>query len=202
MAIGKRPEERQQELWLATQDIAKAPGHPFYAKLNELLRAASFDRYVEDLCKEYYHEPDMPEQVIREALPLMDAIAIQPTTKNSDPDFYSQLDQRYGKPIYIADHVSSYQTTEYSNTMEPMATDPESYVEYYTEYVTAALSHPALIGYNRCQYQDQLPSPGFLKQGMLEIGGTPRSIVDGIRAANLQALESAYSFLRAFSEVE
>jgi hypothetical protein len=143
-----------------------------------------------------YHEPDMPEQVVREALPLIDALAIQPTTKNFDPDFYLRLSQRYGKSIYIADHVSSYRTTEYPDTMGQVAADPESYVEYYTEYVTSALSHPSVIGFNKCQYQDQLPSPGFLKQGLLKIDGTPRSIVDGIGAANRQALKSAYSFRR------
>ena len=40
--------------------------------------------------------------------------------------------------------------------MGQKATDPESYVEYYTQYVTSALSHPSVIGYNKCQYQDEL----------------------------------------------
>ncbi len=141
-----------------------------------------------------YFEPDMPEQVIREALPFIDAIAIQPTTKKFDPEFYTRLSTRYGKPIYIADHVTSFWTREHPNTMSQVTTDADSYVAYYTAYVTSALSHPSVIGYNKCQYQDQLLSPDFLKQGLLKIDGTPRKTVDGIGAANRKALESAYSY--------
>jgi hypothetical protein len=141
-----------------------------------------------------YFEPDMPEEVIREALPFIDAIAIQPTTKTFQPDFFTRLSKRYGKPIYIADHVTSYRTPEHPNTMGQVTTGPESYVAYYTEYVTSALSHPSVVGYNKCQYQDQLVSPGFLKQGLLKTDGTPRPTVDGIGAANRKALEAAYSF--------
>ena len=147
-----------------------------------------------------YLESDMPDHVVREALPCIDAIAIQPTNKTFDAESFAALTQRYGKPIYICDHVSSFQTTEHPNTMGQVAADPESYVEYYTKYVTSALSHRSVIGYNKCQYQDELLSPDFLKQGMLKIDGTPRSVVDGIRAANRQALEAAYSFQRQDDE--
>jgi hypothetical protein len=140
-----------------------------------------------------YFEPDMPEQVIREALPLIDAIAIQPTTKQFQKDFYTRLSECYGKPIYIADHVTSFRTREHPNTMGQVTTDPDSYVAYYRSYVTSALSHPSVIGYNKCQYQDQLLSPDFLKQGLLKIDGTPQPTVEGIGAANRRALESAYS---------
>ena len=33
MALGKRKHE-QQEAWVATTDLPKSPGHPFYRKLN------------------------------------------------------------------------------------------------------------------------------------------------------------------------
>lgn len=35
-------------------DLPKAPGHPFYVKLNELLGEADFDCWVEGLCEEFY----------------------------------------------------------------------------------------------------------------------------------------------------
>jgi hypothetical protein len=141
-----------------------------------------------------YFEPDMPEQVIREALPFIDVLAIQPTAKKFDPEYFTRLSARYGKPVYIADHVTSFRTEEHPNTMSQVCTDPESYVDYYTQYVTSALSHPAVVGYNKCQYQDQLLSPDFLKQGLLKLDGTLQPTVDGIKAANRKALESAYSF--------
>jgi hypothetical protein len=78
--------------------------------------------------------------------------------------------------------------------MGQVTTDPQSYVAHYTAYVTSALSHPSVIGFNKCQYQDELLSPDFLKQGLLKTDGTPQPTVGGISAANRKALESAYSF--------
>jgi transposase len=54
MSMSRRPEQRQADLWIATTDLAQAPGHVFYDKLNELLAAADFDRFAESLCQPYY----------------------------------------------------------------------------------------------------------------------------------------------------
>jgi transposase len=66
MAMRKRPQE-QQEGWIATTDMPKSPGHPFYRKLNALLAEADFDRWVEGRCAQYYHEvvgrPSIPPGV-------------------------------------------------------------------------------------------------------------------------------------------
>jgi hypothetical protein len=162
-----------------------------YSKAHALIRKYDANHLI---FGDRYFEPDMPEDVIREALPFIDAIAIQPTTKAFRPVSFTRLSERYGKPIYICDHVTSFRTPEHPNTMGQVTTDPESYVAYYTAYVTSALSHPSVIGYNKCQYQDELLSPDFLKQGLLKTDGTPQPTIDGIRAANRKALESAYSF--------
>jgi transposase len=53
MAMGTR-EPEQSALWVATSDLPKSPGHPFYARLNALLDAHGFDRFVEDLCRRFY----------------------------------------------------------------------------------------------------------------------------------------------------
>ena len=53
MALGKRKRE-QQGLWIATTDLPKSPGHPFYMKLNQLLAEAKFDGWLEKLCEPYY----------------------------------------------------------------------------------------------------------------------------------------------------
>ena len=55
MALGRRQEERQQQMWVATADLPHSAGHIFYRKLNELLYAAEFDRFVERLCRPHYH---------------------------------------------------------------------------------------------------------------------------------------------------
>ena len=53
MALGKRKRE-QQGLWIATTDLPRSPGHPFYQKLNELLAEARFDDWIEKRCAPYY----------------------------------------------------------------------------------------------------------------------------------------------------
>ncbi|MGC2172057.1 MAG: transposase [Candidatus Sulfotelmatobacter sp.] len=54
MAMGKRKEQRQEALFVATNGLATSPGHPFYRKLNELLAEAGFDRWIEDRCRQSY----------------------------------------------------------------------------------------------------------------------------------------------------
>jgi transposase len=52
MAVGKCASSDQLE-WVMSCDLPKSPGHPFYRKLNEVLRENGFDRFCEDLCAPY-----------------------------------------------------------------------------------------------------------------------------------------------------
>ena len=54
MAMGKRRTERQEILFIATDRLPKAAGHPFYERLNELLAEAGFDTWIESRCRPYY----------------------------------------------------------------------------------------------------------------------------------------------------
>jgi transposase len=55
MAMGRRQHrERQEDLWVADTQLAAAPGHPFYERLNAVLDAEGFDRFVEELCAKFY----------------------------------------------------------------------------------------------------------------------------------------------------
>ena len=53
MALGRRSGE-QQAMWVATTELARSPGHPFYVCLSAVLDAHDFDRFVEDLCSGFY----------------------------------------------------------------------------------------------------------------------------------------------------
>ena len=53
MAMGKRTSE-QAPLWIPTTELPVSPGHPFYVRLNEILDAAGFDRFVEEHCRSFY----------------------------------------------------------------------------------------------------------------------------------------------------
>jgi hypothetical protein len=65
MAMGtRRHRHRQKALW-CRRDLAEAPGHPFYKKLDEVLEKAGFDEFCEAHCRQFYHEklgrPSMTE---------------------------------------------------------------------------------------------------------------------------------------------
>jgi transposase len=60
MALGRRNDERQGELWVATPNLPVAPGHIFYVKLNEVLAEGGFDGWVEELCEPYYAKTGRP----------------------------------------------------------------------------------------------------------------------------------------------
>jgi len=41
-------------MWVATIDLPRSPGHPFYARLNEVLESEGFDAFVESRCGRFY----------------------------------------------------------------------------------------------------------------------------------------------------
>ena len=47
-------ETDQSPLWIAASDLPASPGHPFYTRLNAILDAHGFDRFVEDQCRPFY----------------------------------------------------------------------------------------------------------------------------------------------------
>lgn len=160
-----------------------------YAKGHEFVRKYDQNHLI---LGDRYHEVDIPAAVVREALPYIDAISIQPTSREFNFDFFDRVYEQYGKPMYIADHVSSFPTKEHPITMGKAAESANAYSDYYERYVTAALSRPYMIGFNKCQYQDE-PGPKLLKQGLLKVSEEPYSVVERVAAANVVALKHAYA---------
>ena len=56
MAMGKRRQQHQGELWVETARLARGPGHPFYRRLNQLLDKERFDEMAEAACSCFYAE--------------------------------------------------------------------------------------------------------------------------------------------------
>ena len=54
MAMGRKQKRPQDTMWVATRDLPKSPGHPFYKRLNQVLAANSFDAFVEAACRRFY----------------------------------------------------------------------------------------------------------------------------------------------------
>jgi transposase len=47
---------RQPVIWIATSDLPRTAGHPFYERMNRILDQAGFDAHVEELCAPFYSE--------------------------------------------------------------------------------------------------------------------------------------------------
>jgi len=60
MAMSEGEQSRQREMWIETEALVKAPGHPFYRRLNQLLRQHGFDAHVASLCEKFYSETGRP----------------------------------------------------------------------------------------------------------------------------------------------
>jgi transposase len=54
MSMGKRKRVRQPPLWIATTELPTAASHPFYARLNQVLRTHGFDDFAEAQCAGFY----------------------------------------------------------------------------------------------------------------------------------------------------
>ena len=53
MALGRRKECRQQELFVTANSLPTSDGHVFYSKLNQLLADEGFDQWIEELCASF-----------------------------------------------------------------------------------------------------------------------------------------------------
>jgi len=57
MGMGtRRRRQRQEQLWISHNELAKGSGHPFYKRVNELLEMKQFDEFAEKECARFYAE--------------------------------------------------------------------------------------------------------------------------------------------------
>jgi transposase len=55
--MGKRKRKlHQSTMWIATSDLPRTAGHPFYERMNRILDQAGFDAQVEEMCGPFYAE--------------------------------------------------------------------------------------------------------------------------------------------------
>jgi len=60
MSMSRKDLEQQSALWIAATEVAASPGHPFYQRLNRILKDAGFDAFVEALCAPFYKAGGRP----------------------------------------------------------------------------------------------------------------------------------------------
>jgi transposase len=58
MAMGKK-RDRQQEMWIATNELPRSRGHIFYDWANQILNTAGFDAFAESECVRFYKSETM-----------------------------------------------------------------------------------------------------------------------------------------------
>ena len=135
-----------------------------------------------------YHERDMPDYVVKEALPFVDGLTIEMRTRDFDPAFFDEAYAKYGKPIYLGDNIIA--------ARQPIAHGASEHLDYYESHLTAAMAHPQIVGYNRCQYQNNIlfMDPSKIKEGLLDkYGKIHDGIMPRLREINLKALQIAYT---------
>jgi Transposase domain (DUF772) len=54
MSMKNRSDGHQDKLWTTYDEVTKSPGHPFYDKLEHILREEGFDAFVEGECAPFY----------------------------------------------------------------------------------------------------------------------------------------------------
>ena len=60
MSMSRWDSDPQGEIWIPTEQLARSPGHPFYMKLNQVLREEEFDQKIEEICAPFYKEGGRP----------------------------------------------------------------------------------------------------------------------------------------------
>lgn len=57
MSLGRKSDQRTTEdLFINYAEVPKGPSHPFFSRLDRILRKHDFDRFCEDLCARFYAE--------------------------------------------------------------------------------------------------------------------------------------------------
>ena len=56
MAMGKRSEDTQSDLWVSHDQLPRSQGHAWYDALNQVFDHFGFDRWLEEVCAAFYHE--------------------------------------------------------------------------------------------------------------------------------------------------
>ena len=91
------------------------------------------DRYLLD---------DLPTEVLEEALPWIDVVAVQPSAARFERDAFERIYRIARKPILISDHASSFPAESVSESARA-----------YDDYLSEAFERSYIVGYHR-EYRD------------------------------------------------
>lgn len=179
---------KQQNPEADEQDFLALIARQLYSRGTAFIRKYDSNHLI---FSDRYNEYDISEIVVHEVLPFVDAIATQPSNE-FHPKYFDFLYNTFQKPIFIADHVSSFETDEYPVTMGQVAKNEENYLQFYSDYIDKIFTLPFIIGFNKCQFENE-ERPGLLKQGLTMINGEPYDYVSKLYDVHTKALLRAYT---------
>jgi hypothetical protein len=116
-------------------------------------------------------------EVLKEMLPWVDAIAIQPPFQPGFPkDKYQEIHELTGKPILICDFAIRFKDGDKSIRGWKLQEDARAAGVHYAKYIRAALETPYIIGSFWCNPIDSKPAynKSGIKQGLFGEGLRPR----------------------------
>jgi len=87
---------------------------------------------------------DLPSEVLEEALPWIDVVAVQPSGARFERDAFERIYRIARKPILISDHTSSF--------LRESVLESEA-ARAYDDYLAEAFVRPYIVGYHR-EYRD------------------------------------------------
>lgn len=143
-----------------------------------------------------YMLTDTPTEVLEEALPWVDVIAVQPYELKFEKAAFDRIYRIARKPILICDHAMSFPIERYPKTGWQMCESESDAARAYEKYLGDAFAQPYIIGYHRCHYMDHYSKrAGLLMQGIVREDSTPYPVlVEGIARANQSILETFLSY--------
>ena len=179
---------RENEPNALDEDFMVIIAREIYSHIGPLTRKLAPDTLV---FGERYAGVALPWRVIREALPWIDVVSVQPGATHFPKDDFDRLYRETGKPIMICDHQSSFNTPEHNNVMWNTLSDVASVGKAHATYLDQGFATTYLIGYCRCQYIDRYKGgQKTLKQGLLQVDGKAyKDLVESVQKNNWRVHE-------------
>lgn len=134
---------------------------------------------------------DLPIEVLEEALPWIDIVAVQPFQVRFEREAFDRVYRLSRKPILICDHASNFPTDSFPSTLWPQCATESDTARAYGDYLAEAFERPYIVGYHRCQYIDRaMPDTGALKQGLIREDEPPyETFVDSVDRTNKRIIK-------------
>ncbi|MGO9605496.1 MAG: hypothetical protein ACLQAT_19265 [Candidatus Binataceae bacterium] len=134
---------------------------------------------------------DLPVEVLEEALPWIDVVAVQPQHARFEKERFDRIYRIARKPILICDHAIGFPSEKYPRTGWEQCASETDAAHAYERNLADAFAEPYIVGYHRCHYADRFAAArGRLMQGLLSENGSPHEkTIESTRRANGATLE-------------